>query len=850
MGKAPVTVTNPRIAKLIELEAEGRIKPEHQQELNAYRAQNLAPPKPKGQINPVAKLSDDIGKFKSIAEAVNLAKENINGASTGFGGSILGNVPGSSGRALRSYIDTLKSNLAFDELAKMRASSPTGGSVGSASDADMRLLSSTVASLDPGLDGKTLAANLDKVSDHYRAYIRSLGYTDDQLTAANGGKPIAGLTLTAPIASPPAAGAPPSPASIAPPTGPAAPSGGGISPLFKALNDTGGAITNDQGKPIISPDFTSTVDTAAKERNGRLLAMVEAGEPDDKVLAAASAAGVDPGASGLNSILAYRNKTGLRKFADTTDYNVRRPTTTGERIVNTIVANPVSTFAEEAGNAAGAGIPQALAKGIGGDNVRANLDALHNTNPIATVGGQLVGTALGAAGGETLAGRGLLRIGVPAERAAVLAPRVGDATFGAVSGATSNPEAPVTGALLGSAAALGGGEIGRGIAAGVAGGLAPTGGNAAPLYAAGIRPSLGQRVVNGGAEGSLKRGIGTIINGTEEAAQSLPGVGFFIKGTRQRARNQFQTGGFNEALSDIGLTLPPDAQRGSAAFRFMDEAHSNAYDDVLPRMTAVADPQAIAETQAITARVRNGGLTGDSAERFDRLIENNVTRRMTGPNLSGPNLQSALSDLGKQIRALRSSPSGDRELADALDDYSQVIRDSAARNSAPEDAARLEDINRSYAKGVALANAAARAGGDTAEFSPTQLLRSSQQVTGGTRSRPFLRGEGLLQDYAEAGRSLVDRLPNSGTADRMLTGQALVGGGSGLLGAVNPTTAAAAGVLTLPYAPIVRNASTALLAPRNSARLNTLGNLIRSNTQIPGALGAGEALALPSQYGN
>jgi len=39
------TVTNPRIAKLIELETGGRIKPEHQQELDTYRAQGWAPKK-------------------------------------------------------------------------------------------------------------------------------------------------------------------------------------------------------------------------------------------------------------------------------------------------------------------------------------------------------------------------------------------------------------------------------------------------------------------------------------------------------------------------------------------------------------------------------------------------------------------------------------------------------------------------------------------------------------------------------------------------------------------------------------------------------------------------------------
>lgn len=38
-----VTATNPRIAKLIELESRGVIKPEHEEELNVYRAQGLAP---------------------------------------------------------------------------------------------------------------------------------------------------------------------------------------------------------------------------------------------------------------------------------------------------------------------------------------------------------------------------------------------------------------------------------------------------------------------------------------------------------------------------------------------------------------------------------------------------------------------------------------------------------------------------------------------------------------------------------------------------------------------------------------------------------------------------------------
>jgi hypothetical protein len=49
MAKKPTAVANPRIAKLIELETTGRIKPEHQQELEVYRAQGVAPANNKPQ---------------------------------------------------------------------------------------------------------------------------------------------------------------------------------------------------------------------------------------------------------------------------------------------------------------------------------------------------------------------------------------------------------------------------------------------------------------------------------------------------------------------------------------------------------------------------------------------------------------------------------------------------------------------------------------------------------------------------------------------------------------------------------------------------------------------------------
>lgn len=70
------TVTNPRIAKLIELETAGRIKPEHQTELDTYRAQGWAPKKVKsaaaesteGERKAGAFLTRALGAEKSYLE--------------------------------------------------------------------------------------------------------------------------------------------------------------------------------------------------------------------------------------------------------------------------------------------------------------------------------------------------------------------------------------------------------------------------------------------------------------------------------------------------------------------------------------------------------------------------------------------------------------------------------------------------------------------------------------------------------------------------------------------------------------------------------------------------------------
>lgn len=69
---------------------------------------------------------------------------------------------------LQAQLDSIRSNLAFDRLQKMRDESKTGGALGNVSNIELNLLESTIANLDPNQDPELLLRNLKKVQMHYQ----------------------------------------------------------------------------------------------------------------------------------------------------------------------------------------------------------------------------------------------------------------------------------------------------------------------------------------------------------------------------------------------------------------------------------------------------------------------------------------------------------------------------------------------------------------------------------------------------------------------------------------------------------------------------------------------------------
>lgn len=825
MAQAPrpsQVVTNPRIAKLIELEVSGRIKPEHQLELDTLRARGLAPKKATGS------QTEFQGKSTGFYERAMGANEDFeNTESSTKPRGLLAETAADAFPGLAnkySSADRQQSQQAKEDFVRASLRYESGAAIGK----DEFTAQDRIFFPQPG-DSQEVIAQKAKAR---RRVI-------DSLKVASGpGATNVTNAAPAPASSreeqvPPVVGsneAPPPPADIPPNIG-GSPGEGGA-PLSQADISLAGVFGDQaQASPdqigVSTGDVRSEVDPELAGIRDQVARLVGTGTSAKVIRDYLSSAGVDPSKlTGIDELVAFRKAHPEYKGPYDIRIGVRDIPMSGMRsALASAASSPVGAYGMQAANTILGGGLDELAPGNTTLN-RLGIDAVADANPRAALAGTVTGiggNVATALGGEALLARGAARF---APRLAGFAAPVADAAFGVTSGALSNNDDRLTGALLGGSLGLGGGVLGRTVGRVIA----PSGGKLNVLYDNGVRPTIGQRFAGTGL-------IGNAVNGTEELLQSFPGLGFMVKGARQKARDQFERGAFNSALGEIGQKLPDDIELGTAPHGFMQKAFSDAYDNVLPNMRAAQDSDFVKNTAEIIADAQSGGLSDDSAKRFGKIIDSEVMRRFSpAGDLAGDDLKTAISNIGKRIQNIRSSPQGDRELASSLENYLGELKSSAMRNSDPGAAAALDAIDRGYAKAVRIEDASSARGGDTGRFTPQQFDRYVQKDSGGTRSRAYLRGDALFGDYAEAGKSLVDRIPNSGTADRVLMSQALGGAPAiSALGYASPASAALVGAATLPYAPIARDVVGAAMAPRNSPLVRTLGDLIR---QRGGAVGA------------
>lgn len=114
-------------------------------------------------------VAAETGKTKAdmVIAKVDEALNQSGFFSTGFTGSVLGKIPGTSAYDLDRTIDTIKANVGFEELQAMRQASPTGGALGQVAVQELNMLQAVLGSLERGQSHNQLVSNLKKVRQHF-----------------------------------------------------------------------------------------------------------------------------------------------------------------------------------------------------------------------------------------------------------------------------------------------------------------------------------------------------------------------------------------------------------------------------------------------------------------------------------------------------------------------------------------------------------------------------------------------------------------------------------------------------------------------------------------------------------
>lgn len=500
------------------------------------------------------------------------------------------------------------------------------------------------------------------------------------------------------------------------------------------------------------------------------------------------------------------------------------PLTGFEKAASALGGSPLGTYVINAGQALSGNTLDNLAANP--ERARAAIDVANLQNPNAGAAGQISGGIMGALGGEALLARAGMAPGFVRGLAA-------DTAMGAASGAgAADGGNRIEGAVKGGAAAAAGNLAGNALTKAAGRVVAPTGGNMNPLYQAGVRPTLGQRVADKGV-------IGRAINTTEQALQSVPLVGSSIRGARQEARDQFQIGAFNEALKEVGEQLPKGMKPGTDPHNYAQKTFERVYAEARGAMIFRSDDQLVSEINQLAPDIAT--LGPQAQVRLKSIMDNRVNNRVIDGQMSGKDFKRTVSDLDKHIATMRKgSNSEDQALADVIEGVKGAIEQSARRHSDPDAVALLDAADAGYAKLVRIENAAARAGGDAGTFTPNKFDRAVQQTSGGVRSKSYLRGDGLMQDYAAAGKGLEDTLPNSGTADRVMAGYAVVTPLAGAAAYAEPTTATILGGIAVAYAPGVRKVMQTALSPAGPKR-KAISDQLKKRARLIGATSAATA---------
>lgn len=380
--------------------------------------------------------------------------------------------------------------------------------------------------------------------------------------------------------------------------------------------------------------------------------------------------------------------------------------------------------------------------------------------------------------------------------------------------------------------------IGAGLGAGL-----PGAGAAASNVVRGLASPEARLLMQGGVRLTPGQMLGGAAKTVEDKLTSLPVVGGAIRKGQQRALDDFNLATVQKALEPIGVKLGKATKAGYDAIQDGREAISKAYDSVLGQMKGRIDSQM---TNAIAKTLGNhiNTLPEHLARQLMQTVDERVLQKLgNGQRVAGKEIKEVISTLGNEIRSAgQSVDPAYRQLGKAYQAIQNDVKSMLKRNNSKALGEELSNVDASHARMLRVENAAAKVGAHEGKFTPAQLRNAVRAEDASYKKRGFSQGKALMQDWADAAQSsLPSKVPDSGTAGRLLMDAAALGGGgmAGHLPAVLATGALAHATYSRPGQWLLERA----LAPKGNPVSNYLAQLAQQRLGNPANVLAARALA-------
>lgn len=309
----------------------------------------------------------------------------------------------------------------------------------------------------------------------------------------------------------------------------------------------------------------------------------------------------------------------------------------------------------------------------------------------------------------------------------------------------------------------------------------------------GVTPTVGQT-------------LGGRWNAFEEKLQSVPILGDAIAMARNRSLESFNNAAINRAAGKVGVHVQGS---GQGAIREAGDALSQAYDDALAQIKFVRFDQQFAHDLSQLKGMAQS-LTPPMRAKFNAKLDEVFGSRLSGSgSMLGPTFKKVDSELGQLAsRYGRSSVASEAELGDAFAQLQNLLKQQAMRTN-PSAAEALAKADAGWANLVRIEAAGKTGKNAEGVFTPGQLNTAVSSADHSTRGRAVARGTALMQDLSNAGQKVLgNKVPNSGTPERLLYGLGTVGFGGYLDPWIPGALTAAAGMYTRPMQRFLSGAVT------------------------------------------